>query len=284
VVQVLATFKVSTPVMDLSHPAILDHICDCSFVEQVEWHDTIGSTNDRGNELARRADLSTPLLILAGQQTAGRGRGSNRWWSGEGALTCTLVFDPRDVLPSREQLPLDVWPRIALVAGVALCDVLQNLLPTVSCSLKWPNDVLLGGRKVAGILAEIPAIGSGVPRRLVLGMGVNVNNSLTAAPPEVQAVAAAICNAAGCRFDIRQVLVDWLNGFAGRLTELAADDGTLAERWQSLCALRGKQIELQAGNRIVQGLCRGIDDDGALLLETSTGPERLYAGTLVRAL
>jgi BirA family biotin operon repressor/biotin-[acetyl-CoA-carboxylase] ligase len=270
--------------MDLSHPAVLDRIRDSSFVEQVEWHDTIGSTNDRGNELARRADLVTPLLILAGRQTAGRGRGSNRWWSGDGAMTFTLVFDPRDVLPNREQLPLEVWPRIALVAGVALCDVLQNLLPEVPCSLKWPNDVLLGGRKVAGILAEVPALASDVPRRLILGMGVNVNNSLTAAPPEIRAVAVAIGDAAGCHVDIYQVLIAWLNGFAGRLAALAAADDTLAERWQSLCALRGKQIELQAGNRVVQGLCRGIDIDGALLLDTSTGPERLYAGTLVRTL
>lgn len=266
-------------------PVILDLIRDASFVRRVEWHDTIASTNDRGNDLAQSADLETPLLILAGTQTAGRGRGANRWWSAEGALTLTLVFDPcRDMsacgLPP---LPFEVWPRIALVAGVALCDVIENLLPSVPCRLKWPNDVLLGGKKVSGILVEIPPASPTVPRRLVLGMGINVNNSLNAAPAEVQSVAASLCDVAGESFDSAQILIDWLNAFANRLGGLAAGDARLVERWQSLCALNGKSIELQSGSRTVAGLCRGIDSDGALLVDTPIGPERLYAGVLVRA-
>jgi BirA family biotin operon repressor/biotin-[acetyl-CoA-carboxylase] ligase len=267
-------------------PVILDLIRDASFVQHVEWHDTIASTNDRGNELARNADLETPLLILAGRQTAGRGRGSNRWWSGAGSLTFTVVFDPqRDLEAARlSPVPIEFWPRVALVAGVALCDILENMLPSDPCRLKWPNDVLLAGKKVSGILVEIPPTSPGVPRRLVLGMGINVNNSLSAAPAEIQAVATSLCDIAGDRFDSTQLLIDWLNGFVNRLGALAAGDRKLAERWQSRCALHGKTIELQSGSRTVQGVCRGIDIDGALLLDTSTGPERLYAGVLVRVI
>ncbi|MBS0266709.1 MAG: biotin--[acetyl-CoA-carboxylase] ligase [Planctomycetes bacterium] len=265
-------------------PVILDWIRSASFVRQVEWHDTIGSTNDRGNELAKNRELETPLLIMAGEQTAGRGRGGNRWWSGPGALTFTLVFNPLDDLTAcgLRPVPTDYWPRVALVAGVSLCDVLQASIPATACQLKWPNDVLLGGKKVAGILAEVPPAGPDVPRRLVLGLGVNVNNSLAAAPPEIQAVAAALCDLSEERLDSAQILVDWLNMFSDRLDRLAAQDRALAERWQSLCVLRGKTIELQSGSRLVRGLCRGIDTDGALLLDTPQGPERLYAGVLVR--
>jgi BirA family biotin operon repressor/biotin-[acetyl-CoA-carboxylase] ligase len=265
-------------------PVILELIRDTSFVEKVEWHDTIASTNDRGNELARSADLATPLLILAGRQTAGRGRGANRWWSADGALTFTLVFDPqRDLTKSKlPPLPIELWPRVALVAGVALCDLLQTLLPSTPSRLKWPNDVLLGDKKVAGILVEVPQAGADVPRRLVLGMGVNVNNSLAASPREVQAVAAALCDAGGERFDSTQLLVDWLNSFVNRLGELTGSAPELVQRWQSLCALNGKTVELQSGSRTVRGNCRGIDCDGALLLETCAGPERLYAGSDVR--
>jgi BirA family biotin operon repressor/biotin-[acetyl-CoA-carboxylase] ligase len=265
---------------------ILDMIRDASFVRQVEWHETIASTNDRGIELARNADLETPLLILAGRQTVGRGRGANRWWSGDGALTFSLVFDPDLDLPNcgLPALPFELWPRVALVAGVALCDILQSMLPSGPLRLKWPNDVLLGDKKVAGILAEIPPAIMSVPRRLVLGMGVNVNNSLSAAPAEIQAVAAALCDFAGQHFDGTQMLIDWLNSFADRLGELPGENRQLVARWQSLCALNGKAIELQSGARTVQGLCRGIDLDGALLLDTAAGRERLYAGASVRVL
>ncbi len=264
----------------------LDRIRQASFVRAVEWHNVISSTNDRGMELARSADLVTPTLILAGEQTAGRGRGLNRWWSEPGALTFSIVFDPAVDLVRRGAQPLetDRWPRIALTAGVALCDILQVAVPASACSLKWPNDVLLAGKKVAGILVEVPPAVPPVPRRLVLGMGWNVNNSLRAAPAEVQAVGTSFRDEARIEFDISQLLVEWLDHFARHLRALAAVGAELPARWQSLCALQGREIELVSGNRRVSGLCGGIDGDGALVVTTDAGPERLYAGVLVRTI
>jgi BirA family biotin operon repressor/biotin-[acetyl-CoA-carboxylase] ligase len=257
-----------------------------TFVARVEWHDRISSTNDRGMLLAAESNLTTPLLIAAGEQTAGRGRGPNRWWSDVGALTFSLVVDPQGDQESRGSRALapDCWPRVALTAGVALCDVLCELVPHVPTGLKWPNDVLLGGKKVSGILVEVPPAAPPNPRRLVLGMGINVNNSLAAAPPELQATGTSLCDAAGSPFDLTDLLITWLTRFADHLHALAAADPALPARWQSLCALSGKNVELQSGNRILRGLCRGIDTDGALLLDTPTAPERLYAGALLRVL
>jgi BirA family biotin operon repressor/biotin-[acetyl-CoA-carboxylase] ligase len=208
----------------------------------------------------------------------------NRWWSDAGALTFSLVFDPHADQQSRGAPVLDSerWPRIALAAGVALCDVLQELLPNVPCSLKWPNDVLLAGKKVSGILVEVPPAHPPSPRRLVLGMGINVNNSLASAPVELQASGTSLCDAAGAAFDVTNVLIAWLNRFADRLHALAIADPGLPHRWQSLCALSGKMVELQSGNRAIRGTCRGIDTDGALLIDTPAGRERLHAGVLVR--
>jgi BirA family biotin operon repressor/biotin-[acetyl-CoA-carboxylase] ligase len=152
----------------------------------------------------------------------------------------------------------------------------------VETTIKWPNDVLLAGKKIAGILVEAPPASPPAPRRLVLGMGWNVNNSLRGAPPDVQAVGTSFCDTAGHDFDISTLLIGWLDHFARHLRALAAGDPALASRWQSLCALAGQRIELMSGNRRVSGLCRGIDCDGALLVETEAGPERLYAGVLVR--
>lgn len=264
----------------------LDRIREATFVEQVEWYDVLTSTNDHGMKRAAEQPLVTPLLILAGEQTAGRGRGQNRWWSRAGALTFSLVFDPRGDLAARgaAALILETWPRVALAAGVALCDVLVESLPGVACALKWPNDVLVTGKKVSGILVEVPPALPPSPRRLVLGMGINVNNSLASAPPEIQSTGAALCDAAGVEFDATALLVAWLNRFAGHLGALATGDPALPARWRDLCALSGKTVELQSGNRHVRGMCRGIDTDGALLVDTTTGPERLYAGVLVRVI
>ena len=267
-------------------PATLDpdRISRASFVQHVEWHDRISSTNDRGMTLAADPGLATPVLIAAGEQYAGRGRGKNRWWSDTGALTFTLVFDPhgdQEKLGS-PALPADCWPRIALTAGVALCDVLHKLVPDVPMGLKWPNDVLLEGKKIAGILVEVPPAAPPTPRRLVLGMGINVNNSLAAAPADLQSSGTSLAEAGSALFDLTDLLIAWLNCFADHLHALATADPALPERWQSLCALSGKTIELQSGNRTVRGLCRGIDADGALVLDTPAGPERLYAGALVR--
>lgn len=262
----------------------LDLIRKASFVKHVEWHDILPSTNDRGIELAGNGKIATPLLILAGEQSAGRGRGLNRWWSDAGALTFSLVFDPAgdQLFSGAAVLEAAHWPKTALAAAVALCDVMQESLSNVPCALKWPNDVLLQGRKVAGILAEVPPNAPLSPRRLVLGMGINVNNSLTSAPAEVKAVGTAICDVAEAPVDATGLLIEWLSRFAGHLQALAVGDRALPARWQSLCALTGKRVEVQSGNRSVRGQCHGIDADGALVVDTDSGLERIYAGVLVR--
>src|SRR5262249_12855500 len=101
------------------------------------------------------------------------------------------------------------------------------------------------------------------------------------APAEIQAIATSLCDASGLEFDATQVLLAWLTRFAENLRMLAAG-GDLASRWQPRCALRDKMIELRAGDRLVRGVCRGIDETGALRVETPAGVEKLYGGVVVR--
>src|SRR5207247_1705002 len=111
---------------------------------------------------------------LTERQTAGRGRGSNRWWTADGALTFSLVLEaPPDRLPPSR------WPQVALVAGIAVCEALQTPAPRAALRVKWPNDVYLADGKICGILSEsIP----GWRDRLVVGIGVNVNNRVKSGP------------------------------------------------------------------------------------------------------
>jgi BirA family biotin operon repressor/biotin-[acetyl-CoA-carboxylase] ligase len=260
----------------------LDRLRRESFVSGVEWHATTPSTNDLALSRAADAELDTPHLILAEEQTAGRGRGKNRWWSGTGALMFSLVIDPARA--GVVALRSEHWPRVALTAGVSLCEALAALAAHLDYRLKWPNDVLLYGKKLAGILVEVPPAAAPTHRRLVLGMGINLNNSLADAPAEIRSAAASLRDATGMEFDSTRVLLTWLTRFRENLHSLAAGDPDLPRRWQERCLLSGQSVELQSGNRTVRGLCRGIDSEGALLVETSAGRERLFAGTLVRVL
>ena len=132
-----------------AQPFELDRLRSSGLIRDLEFHEEIGSTNDRAAELSRQSRLDCPFLVLTNRQTAGRGRGPNRWWSTAGALTFTLILE---IEP--ESLPTERWPRIALAAGGAVCEALEQAVPEASVQVKWPNDVYLCGKKVGGILVE----------------------------------------------------------------------------------------------------------------------------------
>ena len=244
-----------------------------TFVGQVEFHSTLDSTNDRGLELARDALWQCPSLVLAEEQRAGRGRGGNRWWSAAGALTFSLVLDAQ-----RSELSLLNRPRISLTAGLAVCESLRELLPdSLHVGLKWPNDVLLEGRKVCGVLIEATAA---EPERLVIGVGVNVNNSLSSAPGLVRKVATSMIDVAERPLDLTDVLVSILSQMESGFDRLRHSPGDLARRWQRYCVLRGQVVALDVNERHVTGECRGIDGDGALVLQTGNGTKRYFSGVV----
>lgn len=262
----------------------LGFLNDSNLFAQIEWHAEIDSTNTRAIALAGDAGVTTPCLIGAERQSAGRGRGNNRWWSGAGSLTFSLVLDPATDFVSTTIPPLEAtqWPRLSLAAAVALCEVLADRAPRGRPRLKWPNDVHLEGRKVAGILMEAPPAAGNTARRLVLGMGVNVNNSLADAPEEIRNSAIALIDAMGKPTDRSELLCDWMRRFRDHARLLAQEDPELANAWRAFCLLAGQTVSLRAGERTVAGLCLGIDDQGALLIDTPAGTERCFGGVLVR--
>lgn len=258
---------------DEGREAIEDRLMAETFLRGVEHHAEIASTNDRALTLCADAELAVPFLVIADQQTSGRGRGSNRWWSSDGALLCSVIVDATEY-----RLPESRWPQISLTAGAAICQTLHALLgPQPSVGLKWPNDVWLNGRKAAGILVEIPATRRG---RLVIGVGLNVNNSFADAPSELRPLATSMRDETGIEVDRREVLRGWLRQLDEDLRRLAMFDGSLVERWQSLCVLRDRTVSLKVGEQFITGRCLGIAEDGALRLQTPSGEQRLYGGTV----
>jgi BirA family biotin operon repressor/biotin-[acetyl-CoA-carboxylase] ligase len=255
---------------DLLTAPQLEQIPRQTFVRQVEFRQTLRSTSDLALELARGTDLATPLLVLAEHQTHGRGRGNNRWWSATGSLTFSLVVD----LPAARSANYPS-PQVSLASALSVCLAIKDLVPHVHPGIKWPNDVFLGGRKLAGILVEIP---HAARPRTIVGVGVNMNNSLRSAPIELQHSGVSLLDATGQAHSRIDLLVSYLNHFKATLALLASDTAGLADEWQSLCLVTGKSVEVRAGKRQISGTCLGIDHEGALVVETVSGTVRCYSG------
>ena len=121
----------------------LPRILADTFVRRVEYRDELDSTSDLALRWAAEANSERPLLVLADRQLRGRGRGENRWWTGQGALTFSLVVD---ISLLRQQSP--AWPRVSLATALAVCEAILERWPHHDVRIKWPNDVFLQGRSL----------------------------------------------------------------------------------------------------------------------------------------
>ena len=198
----------------------LETLCRERGIAAVEYHLQTTSTNDCALRLAHQplpSDASHGLLgiVLANRQSAGRGRRSKAWWSGDGALMLSLLVDM-----DKCKLPKEEWPKVSLTTGLAVCEALGTVVEGIDSRLKWPNDVYANGKKVCGILIEVPAVAA---RRLVIGIGINVYNSLRHAPGELQAIATSLVDEAGDVPRMAAVLAAVLDQIQAHLAPLIED-------------------------------------------------------------
>jgi BirA family biotin operon repressor/biotin-[acetyl-CoA-carboxylase] ligase len=242
----------------------------------VEWWDEIASTNTRalawGQSLAEEA---LPCLVGANRQTAGRGRGDHVWWSGPGALTLSLVMRPADWDWSSSDDPC-----AAVVTATAVCRAVESVLPDLVLGLKWPNDIWCRGKKVAGLLVEPVPGWQGADRRLVIGLGLNINNALGAGPVELRERATSLREAAGAFVDEAAIGAAVCREWPRVAGALVADRDRLAAEWRTRCVLTGRRIVVQEGSTRTTGLCDGFAEDGGLLVRTETARVHLVAGTV----
>lgn len=230
--------------------------------------DVLASCPSTNAELLARAEAGAPSgrVVIAEEQTAGRGRRGREWFASPGdSLAFSLLW---------RFAPGTAPAGLSLAAGVAVARALARV-GARDTALKWPNDILLGGRKLGGILVELLP---GAPHAAVIGIGINLHLP-QAMPDEVRAIAAALAEAlpppaaevlyAALLAELRAAL----DAFAG------GGFAALRDAWIAQHAWQDRPVRLSADFGAARdGICRGVDADGALLLETAAGVERILSG------
>ena len=219
-------------------------------------HRVADSTNERAKELAA-AGAPHGTVVTADEQTAGRGR-QGRAWSAPRRAAVLMSVIVRDLGDSAAMLPL--------AAAVAACEACESV-SGVRCEIKWPNDVWLDRRKLAGILVEArPTAGWAV-----VAIGLNVSTTEDEFPAELRETATSLRAAAGVAPSVEDVLEALLGALDRWLGGPPAD---VLNAWRTRDALRGKQLRWENGS----GVAAGVDDSGALIVDTPGGRETLDAG------
>ena len=270
----LATGYQLKSVPDLLLPEILGPLLRGTIFDHHLHHFyKIASTNTAAMAAAA-AGAPEGSVFLAEEQTAGRGRGSNSWESERSAgIYCSVVLRP--ALPPSEVLVLTLAAGLAVRAAIAQVDA------RVSVDLKWPNDVLIKGKKVCGILAEMHAEATRV-RHIVVGIGINVNQKSFPKELERQATSLRMETGSECsRVEVGAALLKSLDREYRMLLEDPDAHQSILRRFteQSSWA-RGKQVRIEESEPAIEGITEGLDEQGFLQVRTPQGLQRVLSGTV----
>ncbi len=251
----------------LSVAAVADALGDLACRFDVDVLAECDSTNARLLTLAE-AGAPSGSVIAALRQTAGRGRRGRSWFSAPGdSLTFSLLW----------RLPPDTpWSGLSLAVGVALARALDDM-GIAGVSLKWPNDLLLNERKLAGVLIEL--VPGARPAAAVIGIGLNLRRP-RGLPDDLCRTAAALTDADIALSPTGKLLAQLLTALHAVLSDFAVSGfSPFREEWQSRHAFNDRAVHLLSDYaEPLEGVCRGVDPDGALLLETGEGRQRIISG------
>jgi BirA family transcriptional regulator, biotin operon repressor / biotin---[acetyl-CoA-carboxylase] ligase len=245
---------------------------------QTEALDQTDSTNrvaaDRVRACWDRGQSAEGLVILAARQTAGRGQHGRTWESPPGGLYLSAVV---------ENVPMDggVRERLALLAGVAVAQAFDALTGAPAAQIRWPNDLMLADKKVAGILCE--ALAQGTRWAAIIGIGVNVSTPVRDLPPNLQATATSLQDFDGQSRTPRRVAEAILSRLNFWLPQLHCGLSPIIELVRERDALIGRRLRFASGGDVFDATAAGIDDQGRLLLRRDHGNVQPHATGSVRS-
>lgn len=228
--------------------------------------ESVASTNDELQQLGNKG-AEDGLVLLALHQSAGRGRRGATWFSStDDALAFSVLLRPTE--------PKALWSRLALATGLAVAEAAESF--GCNAGIKWPNDVWIDGRKVAGILVEAGH------DFVVIGIGINVNTSTF--PEEIQHLATSLHLANGRPMLRSEVLSAIIQRLAVRRQQINHEFGELLDAVRQRCVLSGHQVSMRTAQGSLTGIIDRIGDGGELRLQTASGIQSLIQADEIRIL
>lgn len=244
----------------------LDEIEGFDYFKSIEWANSLDSTNKRLILAVREDSIALPALLVADEQTSGVGRGSNQWWSPAGCLMFSMAL-PIGSSNSLASISSELLP---LRVGCAVAECLEDFT-SVKPLVKWPNDVYIAGRKVCGVLIEV------IPRPVertavaIIGIGINCHVDFRDAPENIRTNATSLHAWAKreviASINTESVLVSFVHRWLEIQQRQSTDPNWLLECWPDRSLLDGQWIEVKHSHGLAQGLCLGINEAGAMLIQ-----------------
>lgn len=256
---------------DLPVPWELVGVLRTLFVgKQVMFREMVDSTQNLAVSLADRHD-SHGAVVIAEQQKSGRGRQKRKWLSPKGGVWLSVVLKP--------DIPTAKITLLPFVAALAACDAIRAT--GLDAQLKWPNDVMISGKKVAGILLDISAESEQV-NYAVIGIGINANVDSAAISARLDGVKiTSISDELGrnvSRLDLVKALLENLERYYLEMEERGPI--AILQKWKKNSEMLGHRVTVTQNNRTVRGVAADVNDDGSLLLRTSDGDINIVSGDI----
>lgn len=269
---------------ELRRRLALESIEQFEFFRSVQWLDQVDSTNRHLDRQIKAGQVPLPCIAVADEQSAGVGRGANRWFSPQGCLMFSMAIEHTMLDPANTPQRLAMLP---LRVGLALAQSLEPLVRSQP-KVKWPNDVLVEDRKISGILIESQTVGSqtvGSMGYAIIGIGINCTVEFDQAPEEVRRHAVSLHQVlanrdqeqASCESVLLGFLRSWFD-----LQEVCASEPDWIERnWPAWDWLADREIQVQQPSRTWHGRADGIGSDGSLrLIDSQAIRHTILSGTV----
>ena len=221
------------------------------------YYPEVSSTMDTAKELARK-DCPDFTVVVAGRQTRGRGRLRRQWLSDDGGLYFTMVLRP--------DIPVLLSSRVNFLASLTLARVLRELFQ-IDAAVKWPNDILVDGHKISGMLSELEAETDRV-LFISIGMGINVNND----PSGVEPGASSLKKITGREISKKMLLARFLSEFEECIKR--ADFENVISEWKRYTVTLNRRVKIVTHKEVSEGLAVDVEQDGALILELADGTRK----------
>ena len=238
--------------------------------QTIQYYPNLDSTNTKAWELISEK-VENGTVVITDNQTKGRGRQSHKWISIPGkSLTFSIIIYP-NALPSQINL-------YSLCASLAVTDCLIDY--NIQAKLKWPNDILINGKKVGGILCE-SKISGGVIQSLVIGIGLNVNETIGDFPEDLRPNVTSLMIKSGKQYQSEVILANILNHLEHRIQNIDNAQSQLIA-WKKRCAHLSQKVTFHSGNEIVKGVFKGLSSIGQALITINNKEVKFDNGEIVK--